>query len=60
MSNEPTADAIHEAVARAIQQAKTNSGGERLLPFTAAEVRFIQDVVTGALSDLLRPGGGRG
>ena len=49
----PTPDAIQQAVTRAVEAATEQSGGQRLLPFTAAEIRFIQEVVTRTLTDLL-------
>ena len=53
-----TPDAIQQAVAQAIELAKDHSGGSRLVPFTAAEIRFIQEVVTHALTELLAQGDG--
>lgn len=49
----PTAEQIQQAVSEALGEAKAQNGSERLLPFTSAEIRFIQDVVTGALSRVL-------
>ncbi len=49
----PTAEQIQQAVSEALEEAKAQSGSERLLPFTSAEIRFIQDVVAGALARVL-------
>ena len=48
-----TAEQIRQAVIEALQEAKAQNISDRLLPFTAAEIRFIQDVVNGALSKVL-------
>ena len=48
-----TAEQIRQAVIEALQEAKAQHISDRLLPFTAAEIKFIQDVVTGALSKVL-------
>ena len=48
-----TVEQIQQAVSEAIMEAKAQSGSERLLPFTSAEIRFIQDVVAGALAKVL-------
>ena len=49
----PTAEQIQQAVSEALEEAKAQNGSERLLPFTSAEIRFIQDVVAGALARVL-------
>lgn len=49
----PTAEQIQHAVSEALEEAKAQNGSERLLPFTSAEIRFIQDVVVGALTKVL-------
>jgi hypothetical protein len=49
----PTAENIQKAVSEALEGAKSRSGSDRLLPFTAAEMRFIQDLVEGALTRVL-------
>ena len=49
----PTAEQIQQAVSEALEEAKAQNGSERLLPFTSAEIRFIQDVVVGALARVL-------
>jgi hypothetical protein len=46
-------NSIEQAVTRAIETAKDHSGGSRLLPFTTAEIRFIQEVLTCSLTELL-------
>jgi hypothetical protein len=53
MTQRVTNDAIQQIVARAIEQATANSGGPRLVPFTAAELRFIQQVVAQSLQEVL-------
>lgn len=56
----PTAEQIQQAVSDALEEAKARSGyGDRLLPFTMAELRFIQDVVAGALARVLAGDGGK-
>ncbi len=55
MTQRMTGIAIQQTVARAIEQATVNSGGARLVPFTAAELRFIQEVVTQTLQEVLGP-----
>ena len=54
----PTAEQIQQAVSEALEEAKAQNGSERLLPFTSAEIKFIQDVVTGALARVLSEGTG--
>ena len=49
----PTMDKIQKAVSEATEEAKARCGSDRLLPFTAAEMRFVQDVVAGALARVL-------
>ena len=49
----PTPESIQRAVSEALEGAKSRSGSDRLQPFTAAEMRFIQDVVEGALTRAL-------
>ena len=49
----PTAENIQKAVSEAMEGARARSGSDRLQPFTAAEMRFIQDVVEGALTRAL-------
>ena len=51
--NAPTTDKIQKAVLEAMEEAKAQCGSDRLLPFTAAEMRFVQDVVAGALARVL-------
>ncbi len=53
MTQRVTNDAIQQAVARAMEQATANSGGARLVPFTAAGLRFIQQVVAQSLQEIL-------
>ena len=48
-----TVEQIQQAVSEALVEARAQSGSERLLPFTSAEIRFIQDVVVGALARVL-------
>ena len=49
----PTSEDIQKAVAEALEGAKSRHLSDRLQPFTAAEMRFIQDVVEGALTRVL-------
>ena len=49
----PTTESIQKAVAEALEGAKSRHLSDRLQPFTAAEMRFIQDVVEGALARVL-------
>ncbi len=49
----PTAESIQKAVTEALEGAKSRHLSDRLQPFTAAEMRFIQDVVEGALTRVL-------
>ena len=53
MTQRVTGIAIQQTVVRAIERATAESGGARLLPFTAAELRFIQQVVTESLQEVL-------
>ena len=48
-----TAEVIHNAVTRAVSKATDISGGPRLLPFTGAELRFIEQVIVQSLTDVL-------
>lgn len=49
-----TSEQIQQAVSEALAEAKVRSGyGDRLLPFTQAQMRFVQDVVAGTLARLL-------
>ncbi|MBI2871648.1 MAG: hypothetical protein HYY00_00475 [Chloroflexi bacterium] len=49
-----TVEQVQKAVAEAMKEAMARNGAAtRLLPFTAAEIRFIQDVVAGALARVL-------
>ena len=50
---------IQHIVSRAMEAAVEQSGGSRLVPFTAAEMRFIQQVVTQTLTELLAQPAGR-
>ena len=54
----PTNKDIQQAVARAIEVSTAANGGPRLVPFTPAQLRFIQEVVSLTLGDLLAPGRG--
>ena len=49
----PTTEQIQRAVSEALEEAKAQVGSERLLPFTSAEIGFIQEVVAGALTRVL-------
>jgi hypothetical protein len=50
----PTTEQIQQGVSEALEEAKVRSGyGDRLLPFTLAQIRFIQDLVAGALARVL-------
>lgn len=49
----PTAENIQKAVSEALEGAKSRHLSDRLQPFTAAEMRFIQDLVEGALTRVL-------
>ena len=49
----PTSESIQKAVTEALEGAKARHLSDRLQPFTAAEMRFIQDVVEGALTKVL-------
>ena len=49
----PIADRIQKAVVEAMEGARSRHLSDRLQPFTAAEMRFIQDVVEGALTRVL-------
>ena len=49
----PTTEQIQRAVSEALEEAKAQVGSERLLPFTSAEIGFIQGVVFGALARVL-------
>lgn len=50
----PTAEEIQQAVNYAMEETKARNGAaSRLLPFTAAETKFIQELVIGALTRLL-------
>ena len=45
---------IKIAVGKAVVEARERSGyGDRLIPFTAAEIRFIEDIVACTLENLL-------
>jgi len=44
---------VRESIAEAIEEAKSQSGSPRLLPFTSAQIGFIEDVISGALARLL-------
>lgn len=45
---------IRIAVGKAVVEARERSGyGDRLIPFTAAEIRFIEDIVACTLENLL-------
>ena len=47
---------IRIAVGNAIVEARERSGyGDRLIPFTSAEISFIQDIVDCTLEKLLVP-----
>ena len=48
-----TSEVIQSAVTRALTTAADNSGGPRLLPFTGAELRFIEQVIVQTLTDVL-------
>ena len=48
-----TTESIQKAVSEALEEAKSRHLSDRLQPFTAAEMRFIQDVVEGALTRAL-------
>ena len=49
----PTTESIQKAVTEALEGAKSRHLSDRLQPFTAAEMRFIQDVVEGALTRVM-------
>lgn len=49
----PTTEIIQKAVSEALEGAKSRHLSDRLQPFTAAEMRFIQDVIEGALARVL-------
>lgn len=49
----PNSEVIQSAVARALTTATDISGGPRLLPFTGAELRFIEHVIVRTLTDVL-------
>lgn len=49
---------IRETVSRIFEQTRMEHGGARLAPFTAAESRFLQDILVRALAELL-PNAGR-
>ncbi len=51
-----SSDAIQQAVAEALEEAKAECESDRLVPFTAAEIRFIQAIVAGALRRTLTAG----
>lgn len=48
-----SSERVQQAVSEAVDEAKVRVGSDRLLPFTSAELRFIQDVVAGALDRVL-------
>ena len=37
---------VRESIAEAIEEAKSQSGSPRLLPFTSAQIGFIEDVIS--------------
>ncbi len=47
---------VRESVAEAIEEAKSHSGSPRLVPFTSAQIGFIEEVISGALARLLPSG----
>ena len=47
---------VRESVAEAIEEAKSHSGSPRLVPFTSAQIGFIEEVIAGALARLLPSG----
>ncbi|GEM_PF-4656991 len=51
MTQRLSSDTLQQIVAVAIEHATANSGGARLVPFTAAELRFIQEVVVESLHE---------
>ncbi|SVE41979.1 uncharacterized protein METZ01_LOCUS494833 [marine metagenome] len=44
---------VRESIAEAIEDAKFQSGSPRLIPFTSAQIGFIEEVISGALTRLL-------
>ena len=44
---------VRESIAEAIEEAKSQSGSPRLVPFTSAQIGFIEEVISGALTRLL-------
>ena len=49
-----TEERVRQATKDAVTEARERSGyGDRLIPFTAAELRFIEDIVAGTVSRLL-------
>ena len=54
MMQHPLSETVPLVVARAIERATEHSGGPRLIPFTAAEVRFLQEVISSSLIELLQ------
>ncbi len=49
-----TEERVRQATKDAVAEARERSGyGDRLIPFTAAELRFIEDVVAGTVTRLL-------
>tara|TARA_B100001750_G_C15157853_1_gene422915 strand:- start:318 stop:491 length:174 start_codon:yes stop_codon:yes gene_type:complete len=47
---------VRESIAEAIEEAKSQSGSPRLVPFTSAQIGFIEEVISGALARLLPSG----
>ena len=44
---------VKESIAEAIEDAKFQSGSPRLIPFTSAQIGFIEEVISGALTRLI-------
>ena len=44
---------VRESIAEAIEDAKSQSVSPRLVPFTSAQIGFIEEVISGALARLL-------